>query len=157
MKTRHITSFLNFSRFVLPLLAACALTWVVTSCKHSDLWDDMPGPIAEFINHYYPFSELDSFTKGSTTYHVRIDDGPGLTFGSDYAWIAVDGYGLPLPQVMLFDQLPPALYNYLQETERLNGVFSMERDNVDYTVTLLDGTLRYVIATGEMKLTPTPS
>ncbi len=53
---------------------------------------------------------------------------------------------------MLFDQLPPKLYDYLQETEQLNSVFSMERDKDYYTLTLLDSMLRYTIATGAMTM-----
>ena len=57
---------------------------------------------------------------------------------------------MPLPQVLLFDQLPPKLYNYIQETEQLNGVFSLERNKDYYLVTLMDTTLKYVIESGEL-------
>ncbi len=119
---------------------------MVSSCKHNDLWDEVPGPVAEFINRYFPFSELNSVTHNGSVYHVRISDGPGLTFGTDYAWEVIDGYGMPLPQVLLFDQLPPKMYMYLQETEQLNSTFSIARDSEKYTATLLNNTLTYIIA-----------
>lgn len=143
---------LQYIRLTAAALACAALMWVVTSCRHSDLWSEMPQEISSFITHYFPFQELQSFDKGSTTYHVRIDDGPGLTFDSECAWIAIDGYGMPLPQVLLFDQLPPKVYDYLQETEQVNSVFSMERDKTSYTLTLLDDTLTYYIDSGELTL-----
>lgn len=57
---------------------------------------------------------------------------------------------MPLPQVLLFDQLPPALYKYLEETENLGNVFSLERNRSTYTVVLLDETLSYDIATQQI-------
>ncbi|MDE6469084.1 MAG: hypothetical protein K2L28_09365 [Muribaculaceae bacterium] len=143
---------LQYMRFAAAALACAALMWVVTACRHSDLWSEMPAEISLFVTHYFPFQELQSFDKGAATYHVRIDDGPGLTFDSECAWIAIDGYGMPLPQVLLFDQLPPKVYDYLQETEQVGGVFSMERDKMSYTLTLLDDTLTYYIDSGELTL-----
>ncbi|MDE6134636.1 MAG: hypothetical protein K2F79_03580 [Muribaculaceae bacterium] len=128
----------------------------VASCKDSDLWDDVPGPAAEFINRYYPFSQLSSVTHNASSYHVRIKDGPGITFDSDYAWTAVDGYGMPLPQVLLFDQLPPKMYMYIQETEQLNAVFAITRDPDVYTASLLDDTLTYRIKDESLTLRDDP-
>lgn len=141
---------LYYIRIVLAGVMLSVLAWIAAGCSHSDLWDEVPGPVAEFINQYFPYSQLNSFTETSTGYHVRIQDGPGMTFDATYAWVAVDGYGMPLPQVMLFDQLPPRLYDYIQETDQLNGVFSMERNADYYVLTLLDNSLKYTIDTGEM-------
>ena len=131
---------------MIMLLVLCALP----SCNHSELWDDLPAKITSFINQYYPNSELQSVSNSCGRYHVRIDDGPGMTFDQDEQWLAVDGYGMPLPQVLLFDQLPPVVYSYLQETDQLNSVFSISRDHGKYTVTLLDSNLYYDTATGKL-------
>lgn len=139
-------AFLHWLHIALSALVVAMMLPMLNSCKHTELWDDVPGPIAEFINQYFPFSELNSVTHSASAYHIRIDDGPGLTFGSDYAWEVIDGYGMPLPQVLLFDQLPPKMYQYLQETEQLNEVFSMSRDDASYTASLLNTTLTYKIA-----------
>ncbi len=136
--------------YKLSKIICVLLLTAFAGCSNSDLWDDVPSAIAEFINKYFPYSELSSVSDKGTSYHIRIDDGPGLTFASDYSWEAIDGYGMPLPQVLLFDQLPPKLYDYLQETEQLNGVFSIERNKDYYLVTLLDTTLKYTIETGEL-------
>ncbi len=145
-----INTCLHSLRLLLAVLMCSALVWTAGGCSHRDLWDDVPGPVAEFLNQYFPYSELQSVTESGSNYHIRIDDGPGLTFDYTYSWIAIDGYGMPLPQVLLFDQLPPRLYDYLQETEQLNCVFSMERNKEYYILTLLDSSLKYTIATGEM-------
>lgn len=128
----------------------------LSSCGKDDEWGEVPREIANFIEQYYPGSAISSFSESDNTYHVRIKDGPGMTFGSDYSWIVVDGYGLPLPQVMLFDQLPPKLYGYLQDSQQLDSVFGMERDSSRYTLTMLNATLFYDIRSGEISgTTPT--
>lgn len=145
-----IYNALRYTRLTLSAMMCAALIWVAGACTHSDLWDDVPGPIAEFVNQYFPYSRLDSFTETASGYHMRIANGPGLTFDKTYSWEAIDGYGMPLPQVLLFDQLPPKLYDYLQGTDALNSVFSMERNPDYYVISLLDSTLKYVIDSGEM-------
>ncbi len=140
---KRLERYLNI--FMIALVAAG-----LARCSHSDLWNELPDKISYFISQYFPNSELNSVTETSDSYHVRINKGAGLTFDKDGSWTVIDGYGLPLPQVLLFDQLPPKLYDYLQETEQLNEVFSMQRDKVRYTLTLLDSDLIYDIASEEI-------
>lgn len=132
------------------LVAALALSialFTLTSCNNSELWEDLPYQVTKFINAYFPNSELQSVSTAGGGYHIRIDNGPGLSFDSDEQWVSVDGYGMPLPQVLLFDQLPPAVYNYLQETTQLNSVFSISRDAGRYTISLLNSDIYYDTAT----------
>ena len=105
----------------------------------------LPSPLQDFIVRYFPGSRIDSYSHPGATYHVRIYNGPGLTFDSAYQWTSIEGYGMPLPQVLLFDQLPPALYAYLQETENLDSVFGIVRTPLIYTLTLLDSTITFDI------------
>lgn len=143
-------------QLLLSLIMSVALMSVAVSCHGDDEWNEMPQEIADFVSKYFPGEGVGSYTHNGNTYHVRIDDGPGITFDSDYAWEIVDGYGMPLPQVMLFDQLPPKLYGYLQDSQQLDSVFSMERDSRRYTLSLLNTTLTYDIKTGEISgTTPT--
>lgn len=131
---------------VIPMAAA------LVSCHDSDseLWGEMPKKISDFVTQYFPNQQVDSYSESSSTYHVRLKDGPGMTFDKNQDWIIVNGYGMPLPQVLLFDQLPPALYNYLDETQNLDSVFSIERDSVSYKIVLLDSTLTYNVDTEEI-------
>lgn len=64
---------------------------------------------------------------------------------------------MPLPQMLLFDQLPPRLYNYIQEMEELNGVFSISRDGDVYYANLLDTTVKYNVKTDALDGVVTPS
>lgn len=141
---------------ILSAIMSACLLFVASSCHGDDDWDSMPQDIADFVSRYFPGAGIGSYSHNGDTYHVRIDNGPGITFDSDYAWETVDGYGMPLPQVMLFDQLPPKLYAYLQDSQQLDSVFSMERDSRRYTLSLLNSTIIYDIATGAVNGT-TPS
>ncbi len=135
-------------RHILPLLAVCAICLGPSSCSHDDVWGEVPEKIGSFIDQYFPNSALSSCTRTGSDYHVRIKDGPGLTFDSECEWTVIAGYGETMPQVLLFDQLPPALYSYLEEVQALGSVYSMERDKARYAVTLQNTSVVYNIATG---------
>ena len=153
---RTYSSLAAVKAFFCAAVLMAAFTAALASCSNSELWDKLPDKASTFINQYYPMSQLQAVTETDGSYHVRLDNGPGITFTSDGSWTAVNGYGLPLPQVMLFDQLPPRLYDYLQESENLNSVFSMERSSTKYVVELLTNTVTYDVATNTLTgTTPT--
>lgn len=132
------------------LLIISLLLAALTGCHSNDIYDEMPQQIQLFISQYFPNSEVQSFSRSGAIYHIRIANGPGMTFDEKYAWTNVNGSGTPLPQVFLFDQLPPAVYEYLQETSRLDAVFAAERTDKTYTLQLLDSTITYDIATRQI-------
>lgn len=140
----------RFLRLLSAVVVAAVLALSQSGCSHAEIWEELPADVASFITQYFPNSELQSYSHNAGTYHVRIADGAGLTFGPTYQWTDIDGYGMPLPQVLLFDQLPPKIYSYLQETEQLNAVFAIRRDAARYTVTLLDNDLIYDISSGQL-------
>lgn len=142
---RHINPM---RRLYAALLLAVAMAAVFPSCHKNGLWDELPGSISSFIVQYYPGSDIGSYSYGSGVYSVRLKDGPGMTFDKDYNWVSINGYGIPLPEVLLFDRFPPGLYEYLQGTEQLDSVFSVSRSKGHYTLSLLDSTLEYPFARG---------
>lgn len=146
----HSNYIINGLRAMAMTVLAAVFCVLPVSCDNSELWDEVPGEITTFINQYFPNSALESVTHTGKSYHIRIKNGPGMAFDTDYEWTDVNGYGMPLPQVLLFDQLPPRLYDYLQETEQLNAVFSMSRDGDKYTITLLSSSLQYDTSTGQL-------
>lgn len=135
-------------------LAAVAMA-MLSGCTNNNLYEDMPAEIQSFISQYYPGSALASFASSGSSYTVIIKDGPTISFGSDYRWTRVDGNGSTLPQVLMFNDLPPELYSYLQETENTNDVFCASRTAKTYTIELLAETLTYDISTGEISGHPT--
>lgn len=126
------------------------LALILFSCSHSDLYDGMPRQIQSFISQYFPNSQLSNFTDTDTSYNVIIKDGPSISFDTNYNWIFINGNGSQLPQVLMFNDLPPKLYSYLEETEDTKNVYEASRNSKEYTLTLLDYTLHYDIATGEI-------
>jgi len=137
--------------FNILMMTVTPMIAILSSCKDNEPWDQLPTDISQFITQYFPNTSIENFSESPTTYHVRISNGPGLTFNKDCEWEAINGYGMPLPQVLLFDQLPPALYKYVEETENLNSVFSIERTSATISVVLLDSTLYYNIETQEIR------
>lgn len=141
----------------IPLLRSIALFMGIAlmavlpaACSNDSLIDEVPQPVNKFVTQYFPGYAIITYEHTDTGYHVRLKNGPGMNFDASYNWESLDGYGLPLPQVFLFDQTPPKLYAYLQGTSSLNEVFSISRTSEEYTVTLLDNTLVYDISTEEI-------
>ena len=124
------------------------------SCHDNDVDNEIPEPVSAFITRYFPFSEMDTYTQSGSTGFVKIKDGPGITFGGkpDYSWIEINGYGVPLPQILIYDQVPAQLYQYLEEMESTEAVYIMHRDRKAYTLTLFDSTITYDIATGKVRV-----
>lgn len=136
--------------FILIILMFLIPVATFTGCQSSDAWDSLPDPIARFVAQYFPNTGVSSYSANDGSYHVKLSGAPALTFDSDYHWTDINGRGNTLPEVLLFDQLPPALYNYLSETERLDRVYSMSRDKHTYAVVTTDTGLNYNIDTGRI-------
>ncbi|MDO4319206.1 MAG: PepSY-like domain-containing protein [Bacteroidales bacterium] len=129
------------------ILFAC-----LTSCQDSDNYRSLADPVATFVSQYWPNADIESYTHPTSgSYIVIIKNGPKIVFDSSMSWTEIDGNGMPLPQVLLYDQLPSPLYRYLEETENTSSVFMLERTPRQYSVTLLNSSLTYDISTGELK------
>lgn len=129
------------------LMMMGAMAW---SCSDDDTWDEMPTPIAKFVSQYFPGEGVSEYKSTDKGYHVKLSNGPGLTFDKNYKWLVINGYGERLPQVLLFDQLPPAMYEYIQGNGLIDNAMSMERTERQYTLVLLDTTVYYDIATAKV-------
>lgn len=126
---------------VLVMLGAC----------NSDASEDLPTAVSQFTTQYFPGLGVKSFHELSTGgYVVQLSGGPTITFDSEGKWMEVDGNGSVLPQVLMYDQLPPALYDYLQGTEQQAEVYTVKRDRYYYKLTMLDTVITYDIATGKI-------
>lgn len=140
--------------YIIGLLLAFS---ALSACSdHAEVWDQIPQPIVNFIETYWPGTYAQSYNQNRDgTITVRIAYGPGLTFTSDYGWQSVDGYGEPLPEQFVYDCMPQDLYRYLEETEMTDQVFSVERNARTYELVLLNQDLTYTIADGSIQSTPT--
>ena len=132
---------------LIKILFLASLVAGATACS-SDTWEDVPGPIADFLTDYFPLQPVDNCGYSDDVWHIKLHNSAALTFDERYKWISVNGYGNTLPPMFLFDELPPALYAYLQELSLTGGVYSVTRDNFNYHVMLLDSSVTYTISTG---------
>ena len=114
----------------------------------SENWETIPKPIADFLTEYFPLQAVSNCGYSDDVWHVKLRNSVALTFDDRYKWTSINGYGNTLPETLLFDELPPALYAYLQELSLTDGVYSVKRDNYVYNITLLDSSVTYTIATG---------
>ncbi len=130
------------------ILAALAI--FAAGCTGADLWDSVPSEARNFIDRYYPNSELSAYEKGKDSYTVELKDGPGFIFDSTNSWTSISGNGMPLKEVLIYDEAPGKLYDYLETIEETDGVFDMTRNSMTYTVTLLDSEIVYTIASGDV-------
>ena len=128
-------------------LIAVSILMVFGACSN-DVWDDLPSPIAHFITQYFPGSGVQTYSESpSGIYTVKINSGVTLKFDSDFEWTDIDANGNTLPEVLMYDQLPPALYSFLQSIEQTADVYQVRRDHKFYWLTMHDTVLTYNIQT----------
>lgn len=129
-----------------------ALTLIsAAACSSSEAWDSLPTAISDFISQYYPGSNVSDFdTYSDGTYYVKITDGATLRFNSQMQWTEIDGNGVTLPEVLVYDQFPPELFAYLQSTSQQREVYAVKRDYKYYKLTMHDTVLTYDINTGKI-------
>jgi len=121
------------------------------ACHNDSEYDLLPQGASAFITQYWPDPYIESVTKPEKDEtKVVVKNGPTITFNADNEWIEIDGNGMPLPQVLLFDLLPTPLYQYIESGEYLNQVFEIERDARRYEVDILNGDITYDIATTQI-------
>lgn len=134
-----------FQILILPALLVLGLT----SCSDSE-WDDLPGEIRSFIDQYFNSTDISDFSESNGHYLVVIKNGSALTFDSNYSWTVIDGRGGVLPAILVSDQLPSVLYDFLVNLEATDGVYELERDFRTITVKLSDTDVLYNRQTSEI-------
>ncbi|MDE7153987.1 MAG: hypothetical protein K2O00_06035 [Muribaculaceae bacterium] len=128
--------------------AVLVIAAILTACTNS-LLDQLPEKVIDFIEEYFPGEGVSTAEyNDGVTLVVRLHNSAIISFDKENNWSSVSGSGSTLPQMFLFDQLPPAFYQYLQETENLNGVYGVIRNNRLYRVELRNSSLIYNIEEG---------
>ena len=123
---------------------------IVFGACSNDASEELPSAVSQFITQYFPGMSVKSYNVLSDNgCVVQLASGPTLRFDSENQWMDIDGNGARLPQVLMYDQLPTELYEYLQATEQQADVYVMKRDKYYYKLTMLDTVLTYDIATGK--------
>lgn len=130
-------------------LAAMLTVATLQGCSDADnAWDSLPPLISRFLAMYYPEQGVTKYVEDDSAYYVDLKDSASLIFNASQEWTSVNGNGGTLPQMFLFDQLPPALYAWLQENEAVDGVYRATRTASVYELTLAGDIVDYSIDTG---------
>ncbi|MDE5745435.1 MAG: hypothetical protein K2H84_07245 [Paramuribaculum sp.] len=132
---------------IYTLIIFFATVFTVASCEN-ETWNSMPSSVTEFFTSYFPGQEVSSYSKSADGSIASVKGGVSVTFNSDNAWTDINGNGSTLPSILLYDQLPQKLYNYLLETESTDGVYRITRNSLSYHVELKDTYVDYDIKTG---------
>lgn len=133
----------------LLLFIGTILLW---ACSSNEEYDNVPEPILTFITQYWPNPVIEVYSHpNDNRYEVGIKNGPTLDFNGNYEWIQIDGDGMELPQILLYDELPSPLYEYLESGEYLNEVMEMERSSTRYYLDLLNSYITYDISTSQIR------
>lgn len=140
MMNRRNTALLLSLLMGLLLMGACS----------NNVWEELPSRITTFISEYFPEGGVKRYKHNDESSVVQLTNGATLTFDSENSWTEVDGNGVHLPEVFVYDQLPPALYNYLQGIEAQNDVYCAMRDAYYYKLTMHDTVISYEISTGKI-------
>lgn len=134
-------------------LTLVLLLGAVYSCKEEGVdLSDLPEQVSSFISKYYPGVEVNRWTNqgGKSTVYLRNSAIISFDNTENKNWASINGNGNTLPQMLVYDQTPVALYRYLEELEAVNGVYKMVRDSKQYELTLFDANVVYNIATGDI-------
>lgn len=143
---------MKFMKNITNTLALVSLVLIILcgACS-SDASEEMPSAVSQFTTQYFPGYGVKSYNELSDGgCVVKLSNGPTLRFNSDGKWIDINGNGAKLPQVLMYDQLPADLYDYLQVTEQQSDIYVVKRDRHFYKLTMLDTVLTYDISTGKV-------
>lgn len=114
---------------------------LLMACSHS-YNDELPRVISQFVNQYYPNSAVSSYNENSEgDYYVAIRNGATMTFNSQQQWTSVNGNGVVIPSVFLFNELP-LVYNYLEARDQQSDLLAIRRDARSIVMTFRDFMLK---------------
>jgi len=127
---------------------------MLTGACSSNVWDELPEKISSFVAEYFPGRGIKSYTVTDSEERVQLNGGTTLVFDSNREWTTADPDGDVLPEVFLYDCMPPPLFQYLENTSNTANVYKAERTSRDYILTLNDTYITYNIETGEINCPP---
>lgn len=129
------------------MLIAMMAALTLTSCGSSP-WDEMSSSVANFVDTYFNEGEVESVTDSGTSVIVTIKNGAQLTFNSENEWTDINGRGGTLPAMLITDQLPDKVVDYLKEMELVGSVYRITRSWHLLRVDLVDSYFTYDDQTG---------
>lgn len=134
-KKRYLLAILSVMMFI-----ACSDT----------LWDELPSPISTFITTYYPNSGISDYQEKDGNYYVKIKNGASMTFDSEYDWTEINGNGVPIPPIFIFNEMPK-IYQYLGARELTSDLMEAKNEPRAIILTFTDFRLEYIKETGDIR------
>ncbi|MCM1029695.1 MAG: hypothetical protein NC342_08690 [Pseudoflavonifractor sp.] len=127
-----------------------ALALIIGGCSHSP-YDDMPGPVASFIDTYFDDGSIaEAVATDGGGFVVTIKNGAQIVFDASNAWADINGRGETLPAMLITDQLPERVVEYLTSMELVTGVYRLNRSWHNLRVELADSYFTYDDQTGDL-------
>lgn len=137
---------------LIQILVLAAL--IFTGACSSNVWDELPEKISSFVAEYFPGQGIKSYSEEGDGEHVVLNNGTSILFDKNQEWTTVDLGGSVMPEVFLYDCLPPALFQYLEETSNTDHVYKVERTSREYILTLTNTYITYNLESGEINYPP---
>lgn len=134
-RKRYLTALLSVLIFI-----ACSDT----------LWDELPSQISTFITTYYPNSGISKYSDDNGTYHVTIKNGASMSFDSSYEWTSINGNGVPIPKIFIFNEMPK-VYQYLEARELTSDLMEALNEPRAIILTFTDFRLEYIKESGDIR------
>lgn len=145
-KSTPLNVFYMFSKKY--ILAVISIVMFI-ACSDT-LWDELPSEISTFITTYYPNSGISNYSEKDGGYYVTIKNGASMVFDSNYDWILVNGNGVPIPVIFIFNEMPK-IYQYLEAREMTSDLMEADNQPRNIILTFTDFRLEYIKETGEIK------
>ena len=137
LRPRHSLSTI----FLLIVLMACSST----------VWDDVPSSIQQFISTYWPGATVSRYDERDGQYYVAIKNGATLEFDSSYEWTKINGNGVPIPSILIFNEMPK-IYQYLEARELTSELMIAENEPRVIILTFSDFILEYTKETADIRM-----
>lgn len=136
-----MSQFLKSSSIIYVFIA---IALVMAGGCSSNVWDEIPDNITSFLSEYFPGQGVAGYSDTPDDgCRIEMRNGATITFDVNGNWATIDGNGNTLPEVLVYDQLPPALFQHLEEMEQTTDVYKLSRTSSTYIVTLRDTYITY--------------
>ncbi|MBD5242950.1 MAG: hypothetical protein HDS08_07375 [Bacteroides sp.] len=143
---------MNSQRQSISSLLVILLTTILTlGACNNDVNEELRPSISTFITRYFPMESVQTYTENSNgTYTVIIHNGTEILFDANQEWTSISGRGNTLPEVLIEDQCPSPLVQYITEMEFLDQVYELSRTNNSYHVVFLNTYIDYSTDDGKI-------
>lgn len=143
---------MTLSRQSISVILVLLMTTIITlgACTN-DVNEELRPSLSTFITRYFPMESIQTYTENpDDTYTVIIHNGTELIFDLNQEWESINGRGNVLPEMLIQDQCPDQLVQYITEMEFLDQVYELSRTDSSYHVVFLNTYIDYSTDDGKI-------